>query len=217
MSRDLEFIKSEKDVWGKVFIDISYGIDNVAPFLSEQTLKIRKYHGKVDILKKYISLLDSAEMEASKASSSFFSKFKDNKYIPLLSSYKNDNRGDFNQLNHCAKCACLNCPKDCSFNTCSGCRTGSFIKKCDHEKINVTVHDDFILNLTNNSTGRASRYKVLATLQDCEVDRQYIIIENIMDKEDKFVLYYYPGISEDTYGEISDGEEFDFVVETFQS
>ena len=76
MSRDLEFIKSEKDVWGKVFVDISYGIDNVAPFLSEQTLKIRKYHGKVDILKKYISLLDSAEMEASKASSSFLVSLK---------------------------------------------------------------------------------------------------------------------------------------------
>ncbi len=31
------------------------------------------------------------------------------------------------------------------------------------------------------------------------------------------VLYYYPGIKEDSYGEITDAEEFDFVVETFQN
>lgn len=217
MSKDLDFIKSEKDNWGKVYVDISYAIDNVAPFLSEQTLKIRKYYGKVDVLKKYVTLLDSAEAESKKNSSSFLGKFKDNNSISLVSAYKNDNKETFNQLKNCSKCACLNCPKDCTFNTCSGCRPDSFIQKCDHEKINMTVHDNFILNLTNNSTGHPSKYKVLATLQDCELNRQYIIIENIMDKEDKFVLYYYPGISEDDYGEISDPQEFDFIVETFQS
>lgn len=217
MSKDLDFIKSEKDNWGKVYVDISYAIDNVAPFLSEQTLKIRKYYGKADVLKKYVTLLDSAEAESKKNSSSFLGKFKDNNSISLVSAYKNDNKETFNQLKNCSKCACLNCPKDCSFNTCRGCRPDSFIQKCDHEKINMTVHDNFTLNLTNNSTGRPSKYKVLATLQDCEIDRQYIIIENIMDKEDKFVLYYYPGISEDDYGEISDPQEFDFIVETFQS
>lgn len=217
MSKDLDFIQSERDNWGKVYVDLSYAIDNVAPFLSEQTLRIRKYYGQIDVLKKYVSLLDSAEADVNKQSKSFFSKFKDNNSISLVSSYKNDNRQTFNQLSHCAKCACLNCPKDCNFNTCRGCRENSFIKKCDHEKINMTVHDNFTLNLTNNNTGRPSRYMVLATLQDCQLGRQYIIIENIMDKEDKFVLYYYPGISEDNYGEISDPNEFDFIVDTFQN
>ncbi|WP_029452083.1 hypothetical protein [Clostridium algidicarnis] len=215
MSKDLEFLKSEKDILGKVYVDISYGIDNVAPFLNENTLKVRKYYGKVDVLKRYITLLESSEAECKKNASSFLGRFKENNSISLISSYKNDNIGDFNQLKNYSKCACLNCPKDCNFNSCRGCRENSFIKKCDHEKINMTVHDNFILNLTNNSTGRPSSYKVLATLQDCEFQRQYIIIENIIDKEDKFVLYYYPGISEDDYGEISDAEEFDFIVETF--
>ena len=215
MNKDLELLKSEKDIWGKVYVNISYGIDNVAPFLNENTLKIRKYHGKVDVLKKYITLLESSEAECKKNASSFLGRFKGNNSISLISSYRNDNREEFNQLKNCSKCSCLNCPKDCKFNSCRGCRPDSLIKKCDHEKINMTVHDNFILNLTNNSTGRPSSYKVLATLQDCELQRQYIIIENIIDKEDKFVLYYYPGISEDDYGEISDVEEFDFIVETF--
>ncbi|MBU3210454.1 DUF1292 domain-containing protein [Clostridium algidicarnis] len=215
MSKDLELLKSEKDVWGKVYVDISYGIDNVAPFLNENTLKVRKYYGKVDVLKRYITFLESSEAECKKNASSFLGRFKENNSISLISTYKNDNIGDFNQLKNCSKCVCLNCPKDCNFNSCRGCRENSFIKKCDHEKINMTVHDNFILNLTNNSTGNPSSYKVLATLQDCEFQRQYIIIENIIDKEDKFVLYYYPGISEDDYGEISDAGEFDFIVETF--
>ena len=43
MASDLDFIKSEKDTWGKVYVDICYAYDSVAPFLSEKTLKIRKY------------------------------------------------------------------------------------------------------------------------------------------------------------------------------
>ena len=42
------------------------------------------------------------------------------------------------------------------------------------------------------------------------------MFENINSKE-KFILHYYPGISEDTYGEITDPEEFDYIVSTYQS
>lgn len=218
MSNDLEFIKSEKDIWGKVYVDINYAIDNVAPFLSEKTLRLRRYNSKKDVLKKYIDLLESSELELSKKSGFLGGLFADkNKYQDLLKSYKADNKNTFTQLKNCSSCACLNCVNDdCKFNSCTGCREGSYIKTCDHEKINITLHDSFTLDLTNNSTGRESKYKVLATLQDCQLDRQYIIIENLWDKEDKFILYYYPGISEDQYGEISDPEEFDYIAENFQ-
>lgn len=219
MSNDLEFIRSEKESWGKVYVDISYAIDNVSPFLSEKTLKIRRYSNKVDVLKKYIDLLDSSESEASHQKKKLFGGlFGDNdKYQSLLCSYKANNRSDMEQLKKCTTCSCLNCVQDCNFNSCAGCREGSIIKSCDHKKLNITVHDNFTLDLTNNNTGRSSTYKVLATLQDCELDKQYIILENIRDKEDKFVLYYYPGISSDDYGEITDEDEFDYVVQSFQS
>ena len=60
------------------------------------------------------------------------------------------------------------------------------------------------------------KYLVLATLQNPQRDIRYIIIEGINTRE-KFLLYYYPGISEDTYGEITDEGEFDDVVSTFES
>ena len=217
MASDLDFIKSEKDTWGKVYVDICYAYDSVAPFLSEKTLKIRKYINKSDVLKKYIDLLDSSESELSNKKNKLFSMFNGNKYESLLTSYKNDNRETFNQLHQCTKCQCLNCVKECKFNSCSGCRENSFIKQCDKEKLNITVHNNFTLDLTNNNTGRASRYRVLATMQDCQLDKQYIIIENLVDKEDKYILYYYPGISNDDYGEITDPEEFDYIAENYQS
>jgi hypothetical protein len=57
---------------------------------------------------------------------------------------------------------------------------------------------------------------VLATLHVVLKDRRYIIIEGISSKE-KFILYYYPGIAEDKYGEITDENEFDYIVSTFES
>lgn len=213
MNRDEEFIKQEKDRYGKMFVDITYAIDDVSPFLDEREHKERKYITKLPILKKYMELLSSAEKDAAKRSG--FSKFfSDDKYVNLLNSYKKDNEEALNQLEHCKNCVYLNNKGGSKFDGCLGCRQNSRIVYND-DKINVTFHDNFTLDLTNDNTGDTDRYKVLATLQDVELDRKYIIIENIR-KDEKFILYYYPGIAEDSYGEISDPEEFDFVVSTFE-
>ncbi|WP_260332666.1 hypothetical protein [Clostridium chauvoei] len=37
-----------------------------------------------------------------------------------------------------------------------------------------------------------------------------------MDTSDKFILYYYPSISSDEFGEITNADEFDFIVNTFE-
>jgi len=212
MSKVEEFVNSERNRYGKVFVDVNYAIDNISPFLEKADLKKRKYVVKVPILKKYMDLLNAAEAEGKKGG--FLNMFHSDKSIDLLREYKRDNFETFTQLENCKSCACLNCTADCEFNGCLGCRAGSHITKCDHSKINVTLHESFTLDLRNDRTGRTDKYTVLATLQDVELDRQYIIIENKMNDE-KFILYYYPGIVEDTYGEINDGEEFDFIVSTF--
>lgn len=210
------FLNSERERYGKLFVDINYAIDNVSPFLEKQDLSNRKYITKLPVLKKYMELLDSAERDNKKEG--FFSKlFNNDKYTGLLESYKADNLDNFNQLEKCSKCACLNCTATCKFDSCLGCRPGSKIVYCDHEKINATFHDNYILNLTNDRTGTEDRYKVLATLQDCELDRKYIIIQSLMSKDEKFILYYYPGISEDNFGEISDEQEFDFIASVYES
>ncbi|HCW53697.1 MAG TPA: DUF1292 domain-containing protein [Clostridium sp.] len=215
MGKNLEFIESEKNIWGKVYTDIAYAIDEISPFIDEDDLKKRKYYTKAHVLQDYIKSLNSAEAQSNKKS--FFSLFKNNNTeITLLQDYKAKNIKTFDQLKKCSNCQCLNCSSECNFWGCESCRENSLIVSCDRKKINVRKFDNFTLDLTNNDTGQSSKYKVLAVLEDCILERQYIILENLNRSEDKMVLYYYPGIKEDTYGEITDAEEFDFVVEAFQ-
>lgn len=214
MNKDSEYIRREKEYYGKIFVDASYAVDNISPFLEKDELSIRKYYIKLPAVKKYIDLLEAAEMENKK---SFFGKlFSSDNTKALLDEYKRNNFDSLRQLEKCSGCSCINCTISCSFDHCLGCRAGSKIESCDHKKINITLHSDYFIDLTNDRTGNSDRYKVLATLQNCQLDQKYIIIKNVRSDE-KFVLYYYPGISEDTYGEITDAEEFDFVVSTFES
>jgi hypothetical protein len=214
MGRTEDFLKHERERYGKVFVDLTYAVDNVSPFLERGELNMRKYVTKLPVLKKYIELVESAEREVHKKRG-FLSFFNDDKYIDLLNSYKHDNADALNQLENCGKCVHRNCTED-KFDGCLGCRENSRIVYCDHEKINVTFHDNWVLTLNNDRTGDVDRHKVLATLQDVVKDQKYIIIENLRTDE-KFVLYYHPGLSEDSYGEISNEEEFDYVVSTYQS
>lgn len=215
MGRAEDFLKHERDYYGKIYVDLTYAIDNIAPFLDKEELNKRKYVTKLSILKKYIDLIESAEREL-KEKNTFQKLFDDDdKYINLLNSYKHDNFDEFNQLEHCSECVYKNCMEN-KFDGCLGCRENSKIVYCDHEKINVTFHDNWILALNNDRTGDLDNYKVLATLQDVVKDQKYIIIENLRTDE-KFVLYYNPGISEDSFGEITDEKEFDYIVETYQS
>lgn len=216
MAKTQSFIKSERENLGKVFVDINYSIDKISPFLNEKDLTKRKYVIEISVLKKYMELLDAAEGESARKSG-FFNLFNDDKYVNLLKDYKKSNDDKITQLINCSICSCLNCTAVCKFDSCLGCREGSRIAKCDHKKINVTFHHHFTTELTNNRTGSNESYNVLATLQDAEKDQRYIITQGMINKDDKYVLYYTPGIVEDTFGEISDEEEFDFVISTFQS
>lgn len=213
MGRAEDFLKLERDRYGKVFVDLTYTVDNISPFLENGELDKRKYVTKLPVLKKYIDLIESAEREVHKKGG-FLSFFKDDKYIDLLNSYKHDNLESLNQLEHCSQCVHRNCTED-KFDGCLGCRENSRIVYCDHEKINVTFHDNWILTLNNDKTGDVDKFKVLATLQDILKDQKYIIIRNLRTDE-KFILHYFPGISDDSYGEITDADEFDFIVSAYQ-
>lgn len=214
-NNDIDFINSERRHWGKIYTDVAYAINDISPFLSEGDLSIRKYFSKASILKEYTKLLDSAEAECKKKS--LFSMFKSNPCIDLLQDYKAKNIETFKQLEKCSSCECLSCNFECNFKKCSSCRKDSKICSCDRERVNVRKFDNYTINLTSNDTGRSSKYGVLALVEDCTLDNLYILLENLNDSNDKLVLYYYPGIKEDSYGEITDPKEFDFIVETYQN
>lgn len=208
------FLKNEKDHYGKIYVDINYGIDKISPFISEKELARRKYVSRLPILKKYIDSIEAAERETDK--SSFFGKFSSGKYVDLLEGYKHDKREELKQLEACTKCQCLNCLAECRFEGCGGCREGGFVAACDHEKISTVFYDNYTIDLCNEKTGKDEKYSVHAILEDFQRDKKYIIIEGIYNKE-KYILYYYPGISEDSYGEITDEKEFEYVVSSFES
>lgn len=214
MNKAMEFVKEERDTYGKTYVDINYAIDDISSFISTDKLNSRKYFIKLSVLKKYIELLETSEREINK--NGFTGFFKNDKYVDLLNSYKSDHLKELNQLQKCKSCKCLNCTAECKFDSCLGCREKSHITQCDHKKLNITLHDGFILSLTNNDTGLEDRYSVLAVLQDSTKDLKYIILKNIHSDE-KLILYYYPGIKEDTYGEIQDEEEFDHIAGVFES
>lgn len=213
MSNTIDFINNERDTIGKTYTEITYAISEISPFLDSSILKKRKYYSKLPILKKYIDLLNDAEYSSKSKKFNFFNR--DNNILKL-EEYKQDNLEAFNQFQDCSKCACLNCIKECEFKSCSGCRTNSYIKSCDKSKLNVRFHKNFILDLTNNNTGKSNRYKVLATIENCIEDNLYIALENLSDNSDKLLLYYYPDISSDDFGEITDEEEFNLVIETYE-
>jgi hypothetical protein len=209
-----EYLKREKEHYGSIYVDINYAIDSITPFLDKKNLEDRKYVSRLPVLKRYMELIESAENDTLKGG--FLKLFGNDKYKDLLERYKRDNKLELEQLERCRECTCLNCTASCRFDGCLGCRNGAEVVKCDHGIMNVIFHKNFTLDLTNEGTGRDERYMVLATLQNLEKDVRYIIIEGISSKE-KFVLYYYPGISEDTYGEITNESEFDYIVSTFES
>lgn len=212
-----DIIQRELDEWGKVYTDITYAINEISEFLDEKELKRRKYYVKLSVLKQYIDELNNTSNQNNKKKGFLSSILGSSDTSLQYLNFKNKNKDTFDQLSHCAQCACLSCIEECSFKKCSGCRDDSHIKKCDRQKINVRVYDKFLHDITDNNTGNSGTYKTLAVLNDCTLDRLYIILENICDEDDKFILYYYPKISSNGYGEITDSDEFDFIIETFES
>ncbi|WP_392486281.1 DUF1292 domain-containing protein [Haloimpatiens sp. FM7315] len=208
-----DFIQIEKSKYGSLFSDIEFAINSVSELLSEDSLKERKYYTRVPILKKYIELLDSIKLD--KKRKSFLSFFDQDKYINILEDYKKENKEIFLQLECCSKCKCLNCTRNCGFDSCKRCTKGSRIYSCDHTKTNVSL-ENRTLNLLNEDTNEDDIYYVLAIIQTLKMDTRYIVIKNSRTKE-KYILYYYPGISEDSYAEITKEEDFNFAASTYDS
>lgn len=212
MGRAKDFIEKEKNELGSLLYNINGAITEIAPFIEEETLQSRKYYSRLDSIKEFSKYLDDMLYKESKDGLLGF--LNDGKRIEEVERAKNKYHLQISQLENCSKCKCLNCVKTCGLDTCKGCREGAYVKECNKENFNTVFHKDFILNLSKDEGGSA-RYNVLATMQDINRDKRYIIIQQI-DSGEKFILYYYPGISESDYGEITDSAEFDFIVNEFE-
>lgn len=218
MNKTENFIKNDKENYGKMYSSIAFAIDEIKDFLDKSTLRNRKYYTRQAVLEKYIELLDAAAAENKKKG--FLSGLFDNdKLIGLLEDYKKDHEEELEQLKNCSNCECLKCVSECKFDSCNGCSNGKHVVACDHQNSNVVFFDNSehsILNLVNNNTGMEDRYTILAIVQDVVKDKRYILIEKLEDKE-RFILYYYPKLPEDDYGEITKEEDFNFAATAYEN
>lgn len=216
MNKIIEYTKQEREKYEKMYVDVTYAVNEIQDFVTEEQLRKRKYYSKISVLKEYIDLINKADKEAD--GKGMFEIFKsDEKYKTMLEEYKSKNSEDLIQISDCCKCACFQCTCECKFDTCLGCREKSKIVYCDHKEINITSYENLTIELFNNDTNENSIYKVLAVIQDIEKEKRYIIIQNIEDEDDKYILYYYPGLKEDRYEEIDNAEEFDRIALLFKS
>jgi hypothetical protein len=220
MNRTEEFITKEKSYYGKIYSEITFAIDEIQDFLDKDTLRNRKYFSRQGILKRYIELLDSAKAENKTNGKGFLGGlFTGDKYIGILEDFKRDHHEEFDQLEKCSGCECLKCTAECKFDSCNGCRSGKHISYCDHQKTSVAFFDSSegsIIKLVNNKTGAEDRYLILAIVQDAKNDKRYILIENLRDKE-RFILYYYPRLPEDEYGEITNESDFNYAASAYEN
>lgn len=210
----IQNLNSEINEYKKIYTDIIFALDEIKPFVDDKTLNKRKYIKIIADLKKYIKMLEDHQRKEKKRTfiNKIFSSNENSLY--QIEQFKAENTKKFNQLKDCSKCKCFNCTLDCKMESCNRCEPSGKVKSCDNKTNSVYVFKDKKIYLANDRTGETNLWSVLGIIQDLEYNQYYIIVEL---KDEKMVLYYYPGISEDEFGEISDIEDFNFAIECFEN
>ena len=209
-----KFLESEENDAGKLYSDIVFALEEIEDYVPKEQLNNRTYVKYLPVLKEYMDMIKNAKIE-DHSKGTFQKIFSSNSDMESkLQNFKNENFDKFMKLRDCVKCKCLNCPSECIMEGCNRCDKSGFIATCDKKLKTVYIFNNKHLELTNDKTGSTDLYKVLTIIFDKEYNQFYIIIEG---NGEKFVLYYYPGISEDTYGEITDTDDFNFAIEAYES
>jgi hypothetical protein len=225
MSAD-KFLELELDESKKLYSEVIYALDEIGDFVPQQDLKKRRYVKFLPTIKTYVDMVEKAITEAE--SKNTFSKLfgSNKKSIDLIEDFKEDNQEAFKETKNCMNCKCFKCSKICKMEGCNRCEAGKGcrIVSCDNKTNAVYLFRNKKIPLINNKTGREDMYNVLGVVQDIDAKNYnselpdygqlYIIIE--LDGE-RFTLYFYPGISDDEYGEIEDVEDFNFATEAFKN
>ena len=204
-----KLIKEEKDIYGKLFVDLNLDQELTEQFLSEDESKQRTYIVKRDILENYISLME--HIENYNSSHMILKYVKSFSNARSIKRYKSINFTSLVQLSECSKCICLHCDKNCLFKSCLGCSDNSYITNCDKATLNVRAHQKYVVGLQNNTTMENGVFNVLYTLKDCRSSSMFIVLKSPKNVE-QIILDYFPSSTGDTYGEVKDSAIFDKIV-----
>lgn len=211
MSMD-KFIEIEKEDYGKLYADVIFALEKLDGFVTKEELLKRKFYENLPTLEAYIKLVKDAEIEQN-SKGKLAKLFASNSQEKILEDFKQENYEKLERTRNCVNCECINCLSECVMEGCNRCWLGGKVASCDKKTTCVYTFKNKKIELNNDKTGETDMYNVLSIVQDKEYNQLFIIIEL---SGEKYVLYYYPGISEDTYGEISDVEDFNFALGAFE-
>jgi hypothetical protein len=207
------FIEKETEDSGKLYADVIFALEEIGEFVPKEQLQERKFVEYLPVLKRYIDMLKDAEID-NHDKGVFGKLFSwNNSQSAVIEKFKLENVEKFDQIRSCVNCKCLTCPSECIMEGCNRCEKGGRVAKCDRKTTCIYTFTGKKLHLTNNKTGEPNVYNVLSIVQDKEYDQLFIIIEL---NGEKFILYFHPGVSEDTYEEISDVEDFNFALNSYE-
>ena len=208
-----DYIEKEISDSGKLYADVIFPLEEIEEFVPKDQLLERRFVEYLPALKTYVEMVKNAQID-NRGKSVFGKIFGgNNSEQDKIVKLKQDNEEKFEQLRSCISCKCITCPSECMMEGCNRCEKSGKVAKCDKKTTCVYTFTAKSLQLTNNKTGELALYDVLAIVQDKEFNQLFIIIELY---NEKFVLYFYPGVSEDTYGEITDVEDFNFALKAYE-
>ena len=205
LSKKLAEIKS-------LYSDVIFNLDEIESFVDKENLNSRKYI-------KYLPILDECQdyiedIISKEHIKGFLNRIlsSNDEEVKNLRIYIKSKENIFVQLKACTKCKCFKCDDNCKIEACDRCEIGGKIDFCDNDKVIVYTFLNRTLQFRNNKTDEINTYNVLGIVQDLEYDQLFKIIE--FNKQ-KYVLYFYPKLSGDSYGEIKNAEDFNFAVKAF--
>lgn len=198
-----------------LYADTVFTIEGLDGFVEKSTLERRTFIRGVRPLREIMDLSKRLEEDTS---GGFLDKLRgagketEHKLISGMA----EGSSMFKQMEACRECVCFKCPRDCDMAGCDRCQPGcgSHIVNCDNKTVSVYRFGHKVIPLTENSTGVTRDYPVLALVLDKKYNQLFLVLE---DGAEKLVLYYYPNPSGDTYGEITDMEDLDFAIRSFEA
>lgn len=198
-----------------LYADTVFALEELDGFVEKSDLERRTFARGVRPLREIMDLSKKLEEDTS---GGFFDKLrgagKETEH-KLLSGMA-EGRRTFEQMEACRECTCFKCPRDCDMAGCDRCEPGcgSHIVHCDNKTVSVYLFAHKVIPLMENSTGITRDYPALALVLDKKYSQLFLVLE---DGAEKLVLYYYPDPSGDTYGEITDMEDLDFAIHSFEA
>ena len=190
----------------ELYAALVLGIDDVHDYIDKADLDKRRCVRLLPVLNEYIGMLEKALGDGKRKVSPPES----------LIGFRTQHREELEKLRDCTTCKCLKCARDCNMSGCSRCEPGFRCKvaSCNNKTSAVYVFENREIELANGETGENENLKVLAVVEDLECKQLYIILER---NAEKIIMYYYPGIDGDKYGEITDTEDLEFAVKAYES